>query len=356
MKALDYQDTKVRVTNVDSQGSDANIVIQVIGEISNRGQPHKRFVQTFILAEQTNGYFVLNDIFRYLAEEPEEEEEPQQDQTATTSGVQENAPTAADPEDEQTGDNVEVAQSEEDLNKVDQKLEEAAKEEPTREASPPPAAVNGTSVSETAEVAHAEDAPVAAVFAGEDSSKEPEAPVEEEVEQEKPKDPAPTPAPAAAKAAPVATPAAPPKPAAPRTWASLAASAHKVAMPAIPSSSQQQAPSQAKSTTSTSASTPAPIQPSAVPAQVSALVREASPANSQGEAAGWQMAGQKKEQSRTQNNNSTDADQKRAYIKNVYSQVEDGALRSLLTKFGEIEYLDISRGKVSLMTQLCSAS
>ncbi len=70
IKELDFKDTKVRVTNVDSQGSDANIVIQVIGEISNQGQPHKRFVQTFVLAEQTNGYFVLNDIFRYLAEEP----------------------------------------------------------------------------------------------------------------------------------------------------------------------------------------------------------------------------------------------------------------------------------------------
>jgi hypothetical protein len=31
----------------------------------------------------------------------------------------------------------------------------------------------------------------------------------------------------------------------------------------------------------------------------------------------------------------------------VYSQVEEGALRSALTKFGEIEYLDISRQKVS---------
>jgi len=29
-------------------------------------------VQTFVLAEQLNGYYVLNDIFRYLADEDEE--------------------------------------------------------------------------------------------------------------------------------------------------------------------------------------------------------------------------------------------------------------------------------------------
>ncbi|KAF1958902.1 hypothetical protein CC80DRAFT_21917 [Byssothecium circinans] len=342
IKELDYADTKVRVTNVDSQGSDANIVIQVIGEISNKGQPHKRFVQTFILAEQTNGYFVLNDIFRYLAEEPEEEEEQLQQEHAVPSGVQEPVSTAVATEDEQQ--HAEVAQSEEDLTKVDHKLEEATKEEPAREASPPPAAVNGSPVPETADVAEAEEAPAAAVSASEESKKEPEAPTEEEVaEPEKPKDPTPTPAPTAPKAAPVATPAAPPKSTAPRTWASLIASANKVAMPAIPSSTAQQAPAQPKSTTSASASASAPIQPSAVPAQVSAPAREASPANSQGDAAGWQTAGPKKEQSRAQN--ASDADLKRAYIKNVYSQVEEGALRSALAKFGEIDYLDISRPK-----------
>ena len=93
IKELEFKDTKVRVTNVDSQGSDANIVIQVIGEISNQGQPHKRFVQTFVLAEQTNGYFVLNDIFRYLADEPVEEDEDQQEQAAPANGVTEPAPT-----------------------------------------------------------------------------------------------------------------------------------------------------------------------------------------------------------------------------------------------------------------------
>ena len=37
--------------------------------MSNHGEPWRKFVQTFFLAEQPNGYFVLNDIFRFLKEE-----------------------------------------------------------------------------------------------------------------------------------------------------------------------------------------------------------------------------------------------------------------------------------------------
>ncbi|KAF2659317.1 hypothetical protein K491DRAFT_712835 [Lophiostoma macrostomum CBS 122681] len=346
IKDLDFHDTKVRVTNVDSQGSDANIVIQVIGEISNRGQPHKRFVQTFVLAEQTNGYFVLNDIFRYLADEPEEEEEPQHESTAPATNVEEPVPAAAVPEDEGPNEGSETAQSDDDLVKVDKKLEEVTEQEPERTVSPPPAAVNGTPVPDEAEVVHAEEAPVAAVSAPEETpSAEPEEAVAEVTEPEKPKDPAPTPAPAAQKPA-AATPSVPSKPAAPRTWASLAASAHKVVTPAVPVAPASQGSSQPKAPAS------APSQPSPAPAAQAtapapAPAREDSPATSQGEAAGWQsVTGHKKEQSRAQNQAPVaDSDNRRAYIKNVYSQVEEPSLRSALTKFGEIEYLDISRQK-----------
>lgn len=67
---------------MDAQSSaNGGIIIQVIGEMSNKGQAWKKFVQTFFLAEQPNGYFVLNDIFRFLKEdavedEPSEETEP----------------------------------------------------------------------------------------------------------------------------------------------------------------------------------------------------------------------------------------------------------------------------------------
>lgn len=42
---------------------------QVAGELSNAGQPMRRFMQTFVLAPQSpKKYYVHNDIFRYQDE------------------------------------------------------------------------------------------------------------------------------------------------------------------------------------------------------------------------------------------------------------------------------------------------
>jgi len=43
--------------------------------MSNNSEPWRKFAQTFFLAEQPNGYFVLNDIFRYLKEDADEDED-----------------------------------------------------------------------------------------------------------------------------------------------------------------------------------------------------------------------------------------------------------------------------------------
>ena len=72
--SIGFQDCKVFIHSVDAQASAAGgIIIQVIGELSNRGEAWRKFVQTFFLAEQPNGYFVLNDIFRFLKDEVVEE-------------------------------------------------------------------------------------------------------------------------------------------------------------------------------------------------------------------------------------------------------------------------------------------
>ncbi|KAJ7185651.1 hypothetical protein C8R46DRAFT_1172266 [Mycena filopes] len=74
--AMGFQDCKVFIHSVDAQSSaDGGIIIQVIGEMSNHSDPWRKFVQTFFLAEQTNGYFVLNDIFRFLKEETVESDD-----------------------------------------------------------------------------------------------------------------------------------------------------------------------------------------------------------------------------------------------------------------------------------------
>jgi hypothetical protein len=67
-----FVDCKVLVTQVDSQVSANNgILVQVLGEMCNDNGPSKKFSQTFYLATQPNGYYVLNDIFRFLKDEVE---------------------------------------------------------------------------------------------------------------------------------------------------------------------------------------------------------------------------------------------------------------------------------------------
>ncbi|KAK4650400.1 hypothetical protein QC762_707110 [Podospora pseudocomata] len=105
IKQLDFEDSKVRISNVDSQGSAENILIQVIGEISSKGAEPRKFVQSFVLAKQPSGYFVLNDILRYIVDEPVEETEaaaeaPVEAPAATEAApaVEAEAEPAAEPE------------------------------------------------------------------------------------------------------------------------------------------------------------------------------------------------------------------------------------------------------------------
>ena len=84
--SLGYEDCKVFVSTVDSQGSAENgIVIQVVGELSNKAGPWRKFAQTFFLAEQPNGYFVLNDIFRFIKEESDDDDGEPEDEAAAAN-------------------------------------------------------------------------------------------------------------------------------------------------------------------------------------------------------------------------------------------------------------------------------
>lgn len=361
MKELDFKDCKVRVTNVDSQASSSDILIQVIGEISNNSAPHKKFVQTFVLATQTNGYFVLNDIFRYLAEEEDSVEQEEVQGSSTTmpaqSGYQEPVSTAEETEPKGLTSSNEVVEQEHDAQIVDEELEKVIQEE---EKEPePPAQVNGTPVPEGADVAEAEEAPAAAVAAPEAAAEEEETvPVEADLQPEKPQDPSPSPVPApatqpalsapsapaapSAPTAPKAPSAAPPKP---KTWASLVSS-NKTATSAAPATSTQSpAPAQQKSTPPAQTQSNAP--PSA-PAATAPPPREASPANGP-QSDGWQAVGgeHNRNKSRTQAQGGSETPRIRAYIKNVYPSVDGNALKAQLSKYGELAYFDISRQKVS---------
>ncbi|KAG5882906.1 hypothetical protein JTB14_020174 [Gonioctena quinquepunctata] len=76
IQQLNFRDCHAKITQVDSQATLGNgVVVQVTGELSNAGQPMRRFTQTFVLAAQSpKKYYVHNDIFRYQDEIISDEE------------------------------------------------------------------------------------------------------------------------------------------------------------------------------------------------------------------------------------------------------------------------------------------
>ncbi|XP_013391571.1 ras GTPase-activating protein-binding protein 2-like isoform X1 [Lingula anatina] len=68
--SLNFRDCHAKIRQVDSQATVGSaVVVQVTGELSNNGEPMRRFMQTFVLAPQSpKKYYVHNDIFRYQDE------------------------------------------------------------------------------------------------------------------------------------------------------------------------------------------------------------------------------------------------------------------------------------------------
>jgi hypothetical protein len=317
IKSLDIQDCKVRVLNVDSQSSFSNIVVQVIGEMSNKNQPHHKFVQTFVLAEQPNGYFVLNDIFRYLNDD---EDEIIEDEAPQAEVPAEEPPTPVEPVPEVAATQ-ETVTTDDALEQVDGELEDV-KDEAKEVAEPAPAA----DVS-----AITDDAPIDSPAA--EPEVEVEAPADEATVEEAPVETAPTePTP------PKATTPVPEAPPQKKTWASmLGGSAKPATQPAFPT--QAPAAPQPKA--------PRPVQPAQVQTQApkTAPTEPASSSSAQGN--GWQMADHGKK-GRTGPQSKTPEGNTLAYIKNVNEKVDARTLREVLERYGELKYFDVARIRVSL--------
>ncbi|KAI0976304.1 hypothetical protein F4678DRAFT_220361 [Xylaria arbuscula] len=337
IKDLDFQNCKVRVSNVDSQASFENIVIQVIGETANKAGDPKKFVQTFVLAQQPAGYFVLNDILRFIDEEGEEEPAEQAEQEAEVEA----APVAEETkESEPVEESVEAQTPSFDAEAIDKKLEEvnAAPQEVTP--------VNGDAAPEPAVE---EPAPVAegAAKATEATLPDPDAAAQELAEEtvqelEKPKDPTPTPVaqrqPPAPAAAP--TPAQPPKP---MTWASRIAAAAGPAKvsPATPLTKAAPVPAPARPAVAA-----APNAASQTAAPAVQATETAAPAKETG--AEWQTAGSDgKRGNRPQSISAPPAekDGTLGYVKYVTDKVVREELESALAQYGELAYFDINRQK-----------
>jgi hypothetical protein len=328
IKNLDFHDCKVRISNVDSQASFENIVIQVIGETCNNNKAPKKFVQTFVLAQQPSGYFVLNDILRYIDDESDDEsaaasEEPAEEPAAPAT---EEPAVPVEPEAPQSVEETKEEAPALDPEVVDQKLEEVS-------TSKDSVTLNGSTPEEVDEAKAPETKPEVPAETADEAAKEL---AEEDVkEPEKPKDPSPTPVskPIAAPPAAPEKPAAPPKP---MTWASRAAA--NLPKPVVPLP---------KTTTPPVNQSRAPA-PAAAPAATSAAPATESASK---DAAGWQTAGSdSKRQNRPQSVSGPPADKESttAYVKFVTDKVQDADLRNALTAFGELKSLDIIRQKVCL--------
>jgi hypothetical protein len=309
------------VLNVDSQASFTNIVVQVIGELSNKNQPHHKFVQTFVLAEQPNGYFVLNDIFRYLNDE--EDLIVEDDAQAEIPGSQ-----PATPADESVAAPTEdLVTTETAAEEVDEKLEEEEKaeveHEPEAEA---PVTVNGTDEEEPAaepvDDAPAEETEPPQIDSPETAAEEPTPAAEEEPVEQAP-----------ARATEPAQDAAPVR----KTWASMVGG-KAPAVPAVPALPAQ-APAATQPKVQKSASQTA--APKAAPTEPAAASPSPTPSN------GWQTADHgKKGRSATQTKSEGNV---LAYIKNVNEKVDARVLREVLERYGELKYYDVARPRVSFV-------
>ena len=376
---MNIEDCKVRVTNVDAQGSDEtlsgtsprSIVIQVIGDISHNGQPARKFTETFVLSKQTNNhYHVLNDIFRYIVDEDDEfgGEDSQRAQYEAEGGNQEPAGTTASENESLPLKNSKVGNAkaepntltnspdanarEEQAQMVDHGIQQAISSEGQMDEVIS-AKVNGHDREQDSSANQDIEASVAGSAASNANvalGSEPA--IQETIEQpEKPLAPEPTPAaspppkPASAKAA-SAAPTAPPKAAAPKTWANLVAGGNKVAVPAASQASAQapaSAPSQPKVSPSVQTQNAAGFA-----ANSAGNVEIEQPLTPQSAGSEWQTARHDhgKKQTRPQGMPVAPDNSARAYIKNIGENIDQAMLKDVLSKFGEVIYLDINRLKV----------
>eukprot|EP00794_Sanderia_malayensis_P007033 gene7033-7822_t len=228
---LGYSGCYSKIRSVDSQKTiNGGVVVQVVGELSNRGMPMRKFTQTFVLkAESPKNYYVFNDIFRYQDEEIESEEQTD-DNAELYSADEEEAKEEAKEEaippaafDQQIG-HIEAKTNPEKSNIIEEDISHY-EPEPTAQAT---GLTNGSNLVEeennacegeanfanlqvakpTEEIA--EEEPVAAQYQEQEAEEEKEEQVAAEVEKIKPDEPVEP-----------EGPAEPEGPPAPLTWASF---------------------------------------------------------------------------------------------------------------------------------------
>ncbi|KAK8943492.1 hypothetical protein KSP40_PGU001492 [Platanthera guangdongensis] len=73
--SMDYTDYRAQIKTVDAQKSlNGGVLVLVTGYLFGKDNVKRDFAQTFFLATQVKGYYVLNDIFRYVEEGDQEQQ------------------------------------------------------------------------------------------------------------------------------------------------------------------------------------------------------------------------------------------------------------------------------------------
>ncbi|KAF9157469.1 hypothetical protein DFQ26_008704 [Actinomortierella ambigua] len=323
---LDFQDCKVHVKNVDALSSlDGGIIIQVLGEMANKAGPCRKFSQTFFLAQQPKGYYVLNDIFRFIKDddtyEEGDEEESQEEEVAHEAEPEVPASEAPAPVAEEPAHVEAVAAAhEEPVVPASETKPEPVKEE-APEAAPVAVAPEATEEKKTEKKTEKR--------AGDKKTGDKKAEKKEEVKKEEdaektamataipeaPVDiPAPTPAPA------------PAEPAKPKTWANLAAN------------NSSHWGSQASTTKGASVTVSQPPSKPATPAPSSSQQAQ-QPQQSQ------QPQQQQQQPQQTQQQHSQPRPHREfhsIYVKNVTEKMSLDQLREAFSQFGVVKHLELT--------------
>ncbi|XP_057952873.1 nuclear transport factor 2 [Malania oleifera] len=67
--SLNYEDYKAEIETADAQESyNGGVIVLVTGCLTGKDNVRRKFTQTFFLAPQDKGYFVLNDVSRFMGE------------------------------------------------------------------------------------------------------------------------------------------------------------------------------------------------------------------------------------------------------------------------------------------------
>ena len=89
--SLKYEDYKAEIKTADAQDSyGKGVTVLVTGCMTGKDNVRKKFTQSFFLAPQDKGYYVLNDLFRFV-----EENEISQTNSVPANGISESAQEVA---------------------------------------------------------------------------------------------------------------------------------------------------------------------------------------------------------------------------------------------------------------------